>query len=99
MSVLISYNFLQGYPRRPDVPVLQDFSMKIQPGQTIAIVGRSGCGKSTIMKLIERCFDVKEGKITVDGVDIKTMNVRWLRQQMAVVNQVSDFISKSFKKS
>ena len=79
---------IAGYPSRLDVPVLKTFNLNIQPGQTVAIVGKSGCGKSTIVKLIERLYDPLDGSITIDGFDIKTLNVKWLRQQIAVVSQV-----------
>ncbi|KAJ3092044.1 hypothetical protein HK102_011250, partial [Quaeritorhiza haematococci] len=75
------------YPQRPDVPVLTDFTLEVEPGQTVALVGGSGSGKSTIVKLIERFYDVNTGTILLDGVDIKSLNVGWLRGQIGFVTQ------------
>ena len=55
--------------------------------QMVALVGESGCGKSTIIALLERFYDPDSGTITLDGVDIKDLNVRWLRRQMGLVSQ------------
>ncbi len=63
------------YPSRPDVSVLKNFNMKIKAGQHIALVGPSGSGKSTIMNLLERFYDVTGGEITIDGVNIKDLNI------------------------
>ena len=52
------------YPTRPDVPVLNQFSLKVESGQTVALVGSSGCGKSTVVSLIERFYDPPSGKVT-----------------------------------
>ena len=55
--------------------------------QMVALIGESGCGKSTIIALLERFYDPDSGTITLDGVDIKDLNVRWLRRQMGLVSQ------------
>ena len=55
--------------------------------QTVALVGESGCGKSTIIALLERFYDPDSGTITLDGVDIKDLKVGWLRRQMGLVSQ------------
>uniref|UniRef100_A0A8D0HHX3 ATP binding cassette subfamily B member 4 n=1 Tax=Sphenodon punctatus TaxID=8508 RepID=A0A8D0HHX3_SPHPU len=75
------------YPSRPDVKVLQGFNLKVNSGQTVALVGNSGCGKSTTVQLIQRFYDPGDGVITVDGQDIKTLNLRYLREIIGVVNQ------------
>lgn len=75
------------YPSRPDVSVLENFSLEIKPGQTVALVGASGSGKSTIIGILERFYEILAGKVTIDGVDISQLNVRWLRQQLALVSQ------------
>ncbi|XP_020683761.1 putative multidrug resistance protein isoform X1 [Dendrobium catenatum] len=75
------------YPARPDVPILQGFSLSIKPGKSTALVGPSGSGKSTIISLIERFYDPIAGLIRIDGRDIRTYNLRELRRQMALVGQ------------
>ena len=56
-------NLMFNYPTRPDVPVLNDLTVEINPGQTVALVGASGCGKSTVISLLERFYDVANGVI------------------------------------
>ncbi|XP_025923473.1 multidrug resistance protein 1-like [Apteryx rowi] len=80
-------NVCFNYPARPDVKVLKGLSLKVNCGQTVALVGGSGCGKSTTVQLIQRFYDPKEGMITIDGQDIKTLNIRYLREIIGVVNQ------------
>ncbi|KAM6421909.1 ATP-dependent translocase ABCB1 [Rhynochetos jubatus] len=75
------------YPSRPDVEILKGLNLRITCGQTVALVGGSGCGKSTTVQLIQRFYDPKEGTVTIDGQDIKTLNVRYLRDIIGVVNQ------------
>ncbi|NXR50078.1 MDR1 protein, partial [Hippolais icterina] len=75
------------YPSRPDVEILKGLNLKINSGQTVALVGGSGCGKSTTVQLIQRFYDPKEGMVTIDGQDIRTLNVRYLREVIGVVNQ------------
>jgi ATP-binding cassette, subfamily B (MDR/TAP), member 1 len=69
-------------------PILQNLNLEILPGTTHALVGPSGCGKSSMMGLIERFYDPKAGRILLDGVDIRELNVRWLRSQMGFVGQM-----------
>ncbi|GMF28770.1 unnamed protein product [Phytophthora lilii] len=75
------------YPSRPDVQILNDYNVTIEPGQTVAFVGASGGGKSTLISLIERYYDPSEGTILLDGRDVKTLNVKWLRSQIGLVSQ------------
>ncbi|KAK9246157.1 P-loop containing nucleoside triphosphate hydrolase protein [Lipomyces tetrasporus] len=75
------------YPSRPAVTVLHDYSLKIPAGKTIALVGASGSGKSTIVGLLERFYSPLAGQVLIDGVDIRDLNVKWLRQQIALVSQ------------
>ncbi|XP_045502111.1 mitochondrial potassium channel ATP-binding subunit isoform X2 [Colias croceus] len=67
------------YPTRPEAIVLNNFNLKIPAGKTVAIVGSSGNGKSTIAALLERFYDVDKGSVTIDGVDIREMDCTWLR--------------------
>lgn len=76
------------YPSRPTAPVLQNFSLSIPPGKTTALVGASGSGKSTMIGLLERWYEPKEGCITVDGTNIAKLNTKWLRRQISLVQQV-----------
>lgn len=75
------------YPTRPDVPILQGVDLSIAEGETIAIVGSSGSGKSTIIQLVQRFYDADKGGVLVDGVDIKDYNLGSLRQQLGVMGQ------------
>ena len=75
------------YPSRPEVQVLQGLSLSLQPGKTLALVGSSGCGKSTIVSLLERFYDVQSGSLKVDSNDLRDLNIRWLRRQIGIVSQ------------
>ncbi|CAF1420963.1 unnamed protein product, partial [Adineta steineri] len=80
-------NVTFSYPTRQESYILQNFSMKIPSGKTIALVGASGCGKSTLIQLIQRFYDPDNGQILIDGHDIKTLNVTWLRSHIGIVSQ------------
>ncbi|CAN0885243.1 ABC transporter B family member 11 [Linum grandiflorum] len=75
------------YPSRPDVQIFRDLSLAIHSGQTVALVGESGSGKSTVVALLQRFYDPDSGRITLDDVEIQTLNIKWLRQQMGLVSQ------------
>ncbi|MCA9526605.1 MAG: ATP-binding cassette domain-containing protein, partial [Myxococcales bacterium] len=75
------------YPSRPDHAVLQGLSLHLEPGRVLALVGRSGGGKSTVSALISRFYDPAEGRITLDGVPLTDLEPRWLREQVGVVAQ------------
>ena len=66
--------------------ILQGVSFTVEAGKTTALCGQSGCGKSTCFQLIKRFYDSDEGQILVDGVDVKTLNVKSLRQVIGVVS-------------
>jgi ATP-binding cassette subfamily B (MDR/TAP) protein 1 len=70
------------YPSRPNVPILKGLSTTFPAGQTIALVGSSGSGKSTVVSLVERFYDPISGVIKLDGRDVKSLNLKWLRQQI-----------------
>lgn len=76
------------YPARTDIQILKGVNLRIKSGTSVALVGSSGCGKSTCIQLIQRFYDPLEGSITIDGKDIKEYNLSWLRSQIGVVNQV-----------
>jgi len=75
------------YPSRPDVSILNSLSFNVKHGQTVAIVGASGSGKSTCVQLLQRFYDLQSGSIFVDGKQINQYNLKWLRQQIGVVSQ------------
>src|SRR5699024_548832 len=68
-------------------PVIKDLSFELNHGETIAFVGPSGAGKTTISSLIPRFYDVNKGSITIDGIDIRDMTKRSLRKQIGIVQQ------------
>lgn len=76
------------YPTRSSVPVLQDLSIHFEAGKTTALVGASGCGKSTIVGLLERWFDALGGEILVDDCKINDLNVKFWRSNIGLVQQV-----------
>ncbi len=75
------------YPTRPDVKIFEDLNLTIAAGTTVALVGESGSGKSTVVSLVERFYDPISGQVLVDGVDIRLLQLRWLRQQVGLVSQ------------
>ncbi|XP_061676126.1 ATP-dependent translocase ABCB1-like isoform X2 [Syngnathoides biaculeatus] len=75
------------YPSRPEVKVLNNMSLSVKSGQTLALVGSSGCGKSTTIQLLQRFYDPQEGSVSVDGHDIRSLNICYLRKMIGVVSQ------------
>ncbi|MGE8225824.1 MAG: ABC transporter transmembrane domain-containing protein [Stenotrophomonas sp.] len=75
------------YPQRPDQPALDDFSLTVAPGETVALVGPSGAGKSTVLSLLLRFHDPDSGKLCLDGVDLRELDPAQLRQSIALVPQ------------
>ena len=75
------------YPSRPDQSALADFSLNVQPGETIAIVGPSGAGKTTLFQLLLRFYDPQSGHIRLDGIDIRQLDLQALRETIGIVPQ------------
>ncbi|CAF1423154.1 unnamed protein product [Rotaria sordida] len=75
------------YPTRPTSIILNKLQLNIKPSQHVALVGGSGCGKSTIIQLLERFYDVTSGKILIDGIDIRKLNLQWVRSHFGLVSQ------------
>ncbi|XP_073533538.1 ATP-dependent translocase ABCB1 [Phyllobates terribilis] len=75
------------YPTRPDLPVLRGLDISVGKGETLALVGSSGCGKSTTVQILERFYDPLDGEVSVDNSDVRTVNIQWLRAQMGIVSQ------------
>ena len=75
------------YPSAPGHVVCNGYSLSVPAGQTVALCGTSGSGKSTIIALLERFYDPQAGTVLLDGTDVKALNVRWLRKQLGLVGQ------------
>ena len=90
-------NVTFGY--NPDTPVLKNINFKVEPGQTVALVGMTGSGKTTITKLLSRLYDPQTGSITIDGIDLRDWSLESLRSQMAVVEQDVFLFSKTIKEN
>ncbi|MDY0871196.1 ABC transporter transmembrane domain-containing protein [Dongia rigui] len=83
------------YPSRPEQTALENFTLEIQPGETVAIVGPSGAGKTTVMQLLMRFYDPDAGRITLDGIDIRDVVPQDLRSAMGLVPQDPVIFSSS----
>lgn len=79
-------NVTFSYPKDPSHKVLNNLTVEFNPGRN-GLVGESGCGKSTTLQLIMRFYDPEEGRITLDGVDLKDLDLIWLREQFGYVGQ------------
>ena len=75
------------YPTQPKHNVCRGYSLRLKAGETTALCGPSGSGKSTCVALLERFYDPQQGVVTLDGADLKTLNLRWLRLQIGLVGQ------------
>ncbi|GJJ68166.1 ATP-binding cassette, subfamily B (MDR/TAP), member 1 [Entomortierella parvispora] len=87
------------YPSRPNVPILKNMNIEVKPGQTVALVGHSGSGKSTIIGLVERFYDPSSGSISIDGIEIKDFNIRHLRDSIGLVSQEPVLFNASIKQN
>ena len=75
------------YPMRSDLPAIEHFSLRVQPGETVALVGPSGAGKSTVFSLLLRFHDPQSGRVAIDGLDVRTLDPAALRDAIALVPQ------------
>ncbi len=89
----VSYEYEEGHP------VLKDLSFKVTQGQTIAILGGTGSGKSTLVNLLVRLFDYQDGSITFDGVELKDINKKWLRRNVGIVLQEPFLFSRTIREN
>ncbi|CAN0842915.1 ABC transporter B family member 2 [Linum grandiflorum] len=87
------------YPSRPDVTIFNKLRLDIPSGKIVALVGGSGSGKSTIISLIERFYEPQSGQILIDGLNIKDFDLKWLRQQIGLVNQEPALFATSIRKN
>lgn len=76
------------YPSRPEVTVLRELSLYIKPGSSVALAGASGCGKSTVVQLLQRFYDPDAGTISLDSQNIRDLPMAELRSHMSIVSQV-----------
>uniref|UniRef100_A0ACD5ZQY6 Uncharacterized protein n=2 Tax=Avena sativa TaxID=4498 RepID=A0ACD5ZQY6_AVESA len=87
------------YPTRPDHLVFNGFSLRVPSGTTMALVGESGSGKSTVVSLVERFYDPQSGEVLIDGVDIRRMNLGWLRGKIGLVSQEPVLFSSTIREN
>ncbi|KAH7538363.1 hypothetical protein FEM48_Zijuj03G0191600 [Ziziphus jujuba var. spinosa] len=90
-------NIYFSYPSRPGKAVLESFSLSIPAGKTVALVGSSGCGKSTIISLVARFYDPSKGKILIDNHDIKDLDLKFVRKNIGAVSQEPSLFSGTIK--
>jgi ATP-binding cassette, subfamily B, bacterial len=83
------------YPGRPDLPALRGFSLRVRPGERVALVGPSGAGKSTVFRLLLRFYDPQAGRVVLDGVDLREADPAEVRARLALVAQDSPLFSGS----
>jgi ATP-binding cassette, subfamily B (MDR/TAP), member 1 len=87
------------YPSRPESPIFVSFNLRVPAGRTVALVGSSGSGKSTVIALLERFYDPSAGEVTLDGVDIRRLRLKWLRAQMGLVSQEPVLFATSIREN
>ncbi|KAK7056875.1 hypothetical protein VNI00_002592 [Paramarasmius palmivorus] len=87
------------YPSRPGVIVVKDLSLTFRAGKTAALVGASGSGKSTVISLVERFYDPLAGSVKLDGRDLKSLNLKWLRSQIGLVSQEPTLFATTIKQN
>ncbi|KAL5722392.1 ABC-type xenobiotic transporter [Ranunculus cassubicifolius] len=92
-------NLKFAYPSRPDSMIFQDFSLKVPAGKTMALVGGSGSGKSTVIALLQRFYDPIAGEILLDGVSISKLQLKWLRSQLGLVSQEPVLFATSIREN
>lgn len=85
------------YPSRPQCLVLREFNLEVKAGTSVGLVGRSGCGKSTVVGLIQRFYDVDRGVVRIDGVDVRELDIIWYRGFTALVSQEPVIFSGSVR--
>ncbi|KAH0972998.1 hypothetical protein GBA52_025154 [Prunus armeniaca] len=87
------------YPSRPESIIFKDFNLTVPAGKTVALVGGSGSGKSTVISLLQRFYDPLGGEILLDGVAINKLQLKWLRSQMGLVSQEPALFATSIKEN
>lgn len=87
------------YPSRPESIIFEDFNLRVPAGKSVALVGGSGSGKSTVIALLQRFYDPLGGAILLDGVAIDKLQLKWLRSQMGLVSQEPALFATSIKEN
>lgn len=87
------------YPARPDVQIFAGFSLSIASGTTVALVGQSGSGKSTIISLLERFYDPDSGEVLIDGINLKKFRLKWIRERIGLVSQEPILFATTIKEN
>ncbi len=87
------------YPDTPDNPVLEDISLSVRQGETVAVIGSTGCGKSSLVGLIPRFYDATAGEVLVDGRDVQDYDIRALRRKIGIVQQKAELFSRSIREN
>ena len=87
------------YPSRPETLIFKDFNLKVPAGLTVALVGGSGSGKSTVIALLQRFYDPIGGEIVLDGVGIDKLQLKWVRSQMGLVSQEPALFATTIKEN
>ncbi|XP_019099819.1 PREDICTED: ABC transporter B family member 4-like, partial [Camelina sativa] len=85
------------YPARSDEQIFRGFSLFVSSGSTVALVGQSGSGKSTVVSLIERFYDPQAGEVLIDGINLKEFQLRWIRSKIGLVSQEPVLFTASIK--
>jgi ATP-binding cassette subfamily B (MDR/TAP) protein 1 len=87
------------YPARPDVAVFRGLDFTVTGGQTVALVGASGSGKSSVIQLLQRFYDPEKGKITIDGYELRELDLGWYRSQVGFVSQEPTLFATSIREN
>ena len=87
------------YPGSPDHNILENISFRVRPGETLAIIGATGSGKSTLVNLIPRFYDVTAGEVLVDGINVKDYDLKTLRDKISIVLQKAELYSRSIEEN
>lgn len=87
------------YPARPDVQIFSGFSLHVPSGKTAALVGESGSGKSTVISLLERFYDPESGEVLIDGINLKKLKLKWIREKIGLVSQEPNLFATTIKEN
>ena len=87
------------YPSRPGQLIFYGLSLQVSSGKTMALVGDSGSGKSTVINLVERFYDPQAGEVCIDGINIKRFKLDWIRQKIGLVSQEPLLFTTSIKEN